>query len=127
MKILGAILTILLLASCVSTHMAKYVGGDIREVIIDSGNPVNAFDLADGKRAFQFYWGGGAFQMPQTTNTTGQATVIGNAVWTSSTSITTGGYLVESKGCLITYIAAWNNEKNGWIVVDTKYPSRAFC
>lgn len=117
----------MLLVGCVSAHMAKYVGGDIREVIIDSGNPVNAFDLADRKRAFQFYWGGGTIQVPQTTSTTGQATVAGNTAWTSATSITTGGYLVESKGCLITYIAEWNETKNGWVVIGTRYPKRAVC
>lgn len=127
MKKIGFLTLILFLTSCVSSHMAKYVGEDIREVIIDSGNPVNAFDMPDGERAFQFYWGGGTYQSPHITSTVGLLTLSGNTAWTTATSITTGGYLVDNKGCLITYIAIWNEAKNGWIVKDTRYPKRTVC
>lgn len=127
MKALIMSMCCLWLAGCVSTHMAKYVGSDIREVIIDSGNPVNVFDLADGKRAFQFYWGGGTMEVPRETTTTGHVSVIGSTAWTSQTSVTTGGYVVERKGCLTTYIAGWDATKNGWIILETRYPKRLVC
>lgn len=50
------------LAACVSQEMAGYVGKDITEVFMTQGRPVDEFDLPDGNRAFQFYWGGVPFR-----------------------------------------------------------------
>src|SRR5690554_4707351 len=52
------------LLGCVSTHMKQYLGKDIREVVLDSGPPVNAIDMEGGVRAFQFMWGGGTYRVP---------------------------------------------------------------
>ena len=38
-----------------------------------------------------------------------------------------GGRGVQNAGCLITYLAEWNAEADGWIVVDISYPGRLVC
>ena len=58
------LLVLFFMAGCASTHMQQYLGKDIREVVMDSGPPENVLDLGDGRRAFQFYWGGGSFLVP---------------------------------------------------------------
>lgn len=70
-------LALALLSGCASTHMAQYVDKDIREVILDSGPPINVMDMGQGVRAFQFRWGGGTFVVPQLPTATGRAAVIG--------------------------------------------------
>lgn len=127
MRLLIGGITLLLLTGCVSTHMKKYVERDIRDVVLDSGPPIHAFDMPDGQRAFQFYWGGGTVAMPQVTTSTGQATVVGNSAWFSGTAITSGGGVVTSQGCLITYLTTWDAGRQGWIVKGYRYPDRVFC
>jgi len=56
MRTILAVVLLLLLSGCVSTHMKQYMGMDIREVILDSGPPLNAMDMGGGVRAFQFRW-----------------------------------------------------------------------
>ena len=121
------ILVVSLLAACASSHMKQYVGRDIREVMLDSGPPINAFDMPDGTRAFQFRWGGGTYSVPQTTSTTGSVTAIGHSAWFQSQSITSGGGTVTSEGCVITYFANWNAQSNGWIVVSYRVPKQLVC
>ncbi len=113
----------LLLAGCVSTHMQQYIGRDIREVIVDSGPPVNTLDMGGGRRAFQFYWGGGDIIVPASGS--GTATVIGNTVYASSVSYPGG--VVHSEGCLITYFARQAEGSDAWIVTEIAYPKRVFC
>ena len=71
------IVIVLLLASllvgCVSSQMKQFIGKDISEVMVEHGRPHNVFDMPDGRKAYQFYWGGGSFALPQTT--TGSANV----------------------------------------------------
>lgn len=68
-----------ILSGCVSTHMKQYIGRDIREVILDDGPPVNAMDMGNGVRAFQFRIGGGTYRLPSTTTTSGTLTGYGNS------------------------------------------------
>jgi hypothetical protein len=121
------VVSVLLAAAsgCVSTHMRGFMERDIRDVIVRSGPPINALDMGDGRRAFQFHWGGGAVVVPQTTTAT-MTTTDGVSVWLSRASITTPAVFV-SEGCIITYFARWNEERNGWIVVDYTYPKRLVC
>src|SRR4051812_12927092 len=102
--------------------MAGYVGKDITDVIISQGRPVDEFDLPDGTRAFQFFWGGGAISIPSTTTTT--ATIVRNQVFTDTQQ--SGGGIAYSKGCLITYIGKPNDRKS-WTVTAYRYPQRLFC
>lgn len=121
------LLTLICSASCVSTHMKKYVGRDARYIAVDDGPPVNVFDMPDGRRAFQYRWGGGHYVVPKTTSTQGQVQLVGDAAYYSQQKVESGGFVVESEGCLITYFADWNSAKNGWIVVDISYPKRPVC
>ena len=122
-KLSALLAATLLLAACVSTHMEQYVGRDIRDVMVDSGEPVNVFDMGDGRRAFQFYWGGGTIAVPQKTTTTGS--VVGNTVYLDST--TYPGGVVHNPGCLITYFARHDEANNAWIVSEISYPERLVC
>jgi len=112
---------------CVSTHMKAFVGKDIREVMMVEGAPINAFDLAEGKRAFQYRFGGGTFISPQASSTTANATVIGNTMWLDRKTITQPALAVQSEGCVISYIADYDNAKSSWIITDIRYPKRLVC
>lgn len=107
--------------------MKQYVGKDIRYVVVDSGPPIYAFDMGDGRRAFQWTWGGGTYQIPQVESSTATATPIGDSVWLTATKISSGGGTVTSSGCIITYFAEWNEARRGWFVVDYSYPKRLVC
>ena len=117
----------LLLSGCVSTHMKRYIGKDVRYIVLDDGDPERAMDMPDGTRAFQFYWGGGSAAVPTQTTTTGELQLVGNSVLYSEQRLQTGGFIVESKGCLVTYFARWDAAKNGWIVTGIQYPKRLAC
>jgi hypothetical protein len=117
----------LALSGCVSTHMKGFIGKDIREVMMTEGPPINAFDLGDGRRAFQYRFGGGTFVTSQVSNTTGSATTVGNTVWLDQRTITQPAAIVESEGCLISYIAEFSVLKSAWTVVDIRYPKRLVC
>lgn len=115
------------MVGCVSSHMKKYIDRDIRDVMLDSGPPINAFDMPDSTRAFQFRWGGGSFALPQTTSTSGTVTAIGNSAWFQSQSISSGGTIASSEGCVITYFAKWNDGIKSWVVVSYRYPKQLVC
>jgi hypothetical protein len=121
------IFSILLLTSCASTHMKQYVGKDIREVVLDSGPPFNVMDMGEGVRAFQFMWGGGSFIVPAQTTTSGSLTSSGNAAWYSSTSLSTGGGVVNSEGCIISYLTKWDEQRKSWVVYEYRIPKSLVC
>jgi hypothetical protein len=128
MKLLIAVAAVALAAlGCASTHMQQYVGKDIREVMLDNGPPMNAFDMGDGTRAFQFRWGGGTFAVPQSSTTTGSVTAVGNSAWFQRQSISTGGGVVTSEGCVITYLARWEQQRQAWIVSNYRIPKQLVC
>ncbi len=82
------LLITLVVASCASQIMGKYVGQDIREVAISYGPPSNAFDLGDGQRVFQWI-SITSITTPGREQTTGTVTAIGNTAWLhSNTTIT---------------------------------------
>ena len=126
-RLLALTLCSMLLASCVSTHMKQFIGKDIHYVMVDSGAPVNEFDMGDGRRAYQFYWGGGTMVLPQTTTQQGSVSVTGSTGQFNSTTVTNPGGVFSSPGCLITYFARQNKETGGWIVEDISYPSGLVC
>ncbi len=117
----------LVVVGCASTHMKQYLGKDIREVVLDSRAPINAFDLPDSTRVFQFRWDGGTYGVPQTTMTTGSVMAVGNSVWFQSQSITTGGGVVTSEGCVITYTTTWDPQRQAWIVSGYRIPKQLVC
>ena len=122
-----ALLSVLFLTACVSTQMKQFIGQDISEVLMVSGTPIATFDLDDGRRAFQYRLGGGTYITPQVTNTQGTGTVVGNTVSVSQQAVTTPSAVIESEGCLVSYIATRNQATNRWIVTDIRYPKRLVC
>jgi len=116
----GALLA-LALTGCVSSVVKPYVGKPIEAVFIAHGRPANVFDLANGRRAFQYYLGGGTFTTPAVT--TGSATTVGN--FTSYGAVTTGGNVISSPGCLVTFIA--RPDGMTFIVEEYRIPGRLVC
>lgn len=127
MKYLLILAGALIMTGCASTHMKAFVGKDIRHVVLSDGQPENVMDMPDGTRAFQFRWGGGRVYVPQTTNANGQVQLVGNSAYYSEQRLSSGGFIVNSPGCLITYFARWNPEAKGWAVVSYKYPKQMVC
>lgn len=127
MKALLSILALLVLSGCVSTHMKKYIGKDARYIQVEDGPPVHVFDLPDGRRAFQYFWGGGTFQVPRTETTQGQVQLIGDSAYYSEQKIESGGQVIESEGCRITYLTKWDASAKGWLVTEISYPKRLVC
>ena len=106
--------------------MKRFIGKDTRYIDIDDGAPVNAFDLPDGRRAFQYPWGGGTYAVPHTTTTGGRVQLVANTAYHTERKLPEA-YTVENPGCVITYIAEWSGAKNGWFVVAISNPTRAVC
>ncbi|TWX63190.1 hypothetical protein [Colwellia sp. C1TZA3] len=124
---IALIIIVALLIGCASSHMKQYLNKDVREVAIDNGPPMNAFDMGDGRRVFQWRWGGGTYVIPETNNLSGNVTVSGNTAWYSATTIKTGGGTVSSMGCVLSYFAFWDKEKNAWVVKDYRVPKQLVC
>jgi len=101
--------------------MKSHVGGSISEAYIRYGQPENIFDLPDGRRAFQFRWGGGSGVVPGYVNSTVTPTGYGYQVTTSGVPAT----YVESAGCLVTLIARRNG--NDFLVEEYRIPKRLVC
>jgi len=116
-----ALMAIALLTGCASQIMQSYIGKDIREVVVDYGPPTNAFDMGDGRRAFQWEQGRSRTS-PTNVSTTGTVDVHGNSAWINSNSTITGGNTTYSK-CVYTMFANWNSVANGWYVINFKEPS----
>lgn len=117
MKKMLCALAAVLLAGCASTQMKGLVGKDISEAMIRYGQPEHVIDMPDGRRAFQFRWGGGAVPV------SGHATSVvqGNVVTTTATP----AMIFNSPGCLITFIT--QGEGNRWTVTETRTPKQLVC
>ena len=64
---------------------------------------------------------------PQVSNITGSAAVVGKSFWLDQRTITQPAAIVESGGCLISYIAEFNNSSSSWIVTEIRYPKQLVC
>ena len=49
-----SVLALSTLIGCASEIMKGYVGRPVQDVMLDYGAPTNAFDMGDGRRAFQW-------------------------------------------------------------------------
>ncbi len=124
----GLLLAFLVMTTaCVSTHMKKFVGRDVGFIEFEDGAPIRVFDLPEGQRAFQYLWGGGQYVVPKTTTTKGQLELVGDKVYYTERRLEAGGYTVDSPGCVVTYLAKWDQERKGWIVVSISYPKQLVC
>src|SRR5258708_14295353 len=117
----------LYLQSCASTHMKAFIGKDIRYVVLSDGQPENAMDMPDGRRAFQFRFGGGAVAVPTRTTTNGQIQMVGNSAYYSEQKLESPGGVFQTPGWLLTYFATCDAPTKGWIVDSIQYPKRMFC
>lgn len=104
-----------ILAGCASQIMGGYVGRDVTDVMVRYGPPVAAFDMPDGRRAFQWEIGS-TFSVPTTTSYT--AVQSGPLVTGSAT--TTGG--TYSSRCRYTLFAT-EQGSGQWTVVGFQRPN----
>jgi hypothetical protein len=107
--------------------MKAYIGQDVRYIVLDDGQPENVMDMPDGRRAFQFRWGGGTYKVPKMTTTRGNIQLVGNTAYYAEQKLESGGGTVTSAGCLLTYFAKWDAQAKGWIVVEIRYPKKLVC
>ena len=121
MKKLTMLILIFVLGGCASQIMKSYVGKDVREVMLDYGPPANAFDMGDGRRAFQWVIGS-SYTTPVTANTTGNVNTYGSTSWVNSNTTITGGQTINSK-CVYTLFGHWSEDRNGWLITDFKKPN----
>ena len=103
------------LASCASQIMEGFVGKDVTEVALQYGPPLAAFDMPDGRKAFQWRMDS-AYTMPSTTTYTGVAS--GNLI--TGTAQTYGGG-VQTNACFYTLFAE-PNKNNSYTVVGFQKP-----
>lgn len=115
------IIAFLMTTACASTAMKGYVGKSISEAYMTQGKPENIFDLPDGRRAFQFRWGGGSGVVPGYASSTVTPMGYGYQVTTTGVPAT----YVESAGCLVTLIA--RPRGNDFIVEEYRIPKQLVC
>lgn len=115
------VIAIVALSGCASTEMRTYVGKPIEETQFAYGRPENVFELPDGRRAYQYRWGGGAGVMPGSATTT--ASTFGG--FTTATTSMTPAMIFESAGCLITFIA--RDQGRGYVVEEYRVPKQLVC
>jgi hypothetical protein len=116
----------LILPACASTEMRSYVGQDIREVILVNGPPVNALDMGNGVRAFQFMWGG-ASKTAVASHSSTQVSPGDAAQWLRRGAIETSSSTMISSGCVVSYLATWNDQRQSWVVNEYRYPKQLMC
>ena len=124
MKFIGYMLTILItifaLSGCASKIMQSYVGQDVRKVMLTYGKPSNAFNMGNGKRAFQ--WNKHkTYVTPTYTNTSGYLSRYGSYATYNAYTRTTGGQVIHSS-CVYTLFAKWSTKRNAWIVTGFQKP-----
>ena len=106
------------LTACASSVMGGFVGQPVQNAVVKYGQPASAFDMGDGRRAFQWVIES-SFTTPTTVRSTGIATPIGGSVlWTQNTQIT-GGQPVTSK-CAYTMFGRWNG--SAWVIEGFQKP-----
>jgi hypothetical protein len=116
-----AILVALALSACATSIMRDFVGEPVQRVMVRYGSPANAFDMPDGRRAFQWVMGS-SYTPPAYVSQTGNATAIGNTVWWTQNSQISGGQPIHSE-CTYTMYGRWNETQNAWIIEGFEQPS----
>lgn len=112
MKIVfAAVVSLLSLAGCASQIMQGYIGQDVREVMLDYGPPANAFDMGDGRRAFQWVMQN-SYSTPTTASSTARVNNYGYSTWVTTNTTITEGRTVNSK-CVYTLFGRWSEERKG--------------
>ena len=100
--------------------MKSYLEHDVTEVVLDYGQPVNAFDVPDGRRAFQ--WRIHFKDAIPTSNTPeGTATRLGNMAWINTNAPIYGGQPIAG-ACIYTLIGSWNEPAHSWTIRELRKP-----
>jgi len=109
------------LSGCSTRTMKSYIGHNITDVTLDYGQPVNAFDMPDGRRGFQWRLG---FKhvAPSYANSRGPVMRYGEMTWISSHTPIYGGQPITGE-CVYTLFAIWHDAAAGWIVRDMRKPA----
>ena len=115
------IIVALALAGCASAEMKGYVGQSLQQVMVKRGAPANAFDMGDGRRAFQWVINQ-SFVMPTNVTTTGNAYGYGNAINYSQNTQITGGQPITSS-CAYTMYGRFDPARNLWIMEGYEKPN----
>lgn len=118
MRLVVLLAATLFAASCASTEMRPYLGQPIEEVLLRYGAPEQVITMTDGRRAYQFRWGGGVAIIPGSSVSTG--TTLGGVTTVNTTS--TPSAVVNSRGCIMTFFAA--DAGGGRYIVDEIRPPR---
>lgn len=109
------------LAGCASQIMKGLVGKNIREAQLSYGPPINAFDMGDCRRAFQWKIDN-SYTTPVYTTTTGNVASGGHPNWYTLNSITTGGQTFSTSS-IYTLFAKPDPKNKSWIITGFKKPS----
>jgi hypothetical protein len=109
------------ITSCASTDMKTFVGKPIEEAMFAYGRPDNVLTLSETSKAYQFRWGGGTTVLPSQSTSTAQ--VYGNSATVRTTA--TPAMIMESQGCLITFITVNNGTKD--VITEYRIPKRLVC
>lgn len=117
-----ALALILIVSGCAEQVMSGFVGKDISAVVAQYGPPANAYDMPDGRRAFQWRIDK-ALVMPTTTTYQGYGNSYGYGTSLTGTATTTGGYM-GSRACFYTLYATGSG--NRWTVAAYE-PPRMGC
>ena len=117
-----SVVLIFALFGCAAEVMNGFVGKDVSQAVAQYGPPINAYDLPDGRRAFQWRIDK-AMVMPTTTTFNGYGTNYGYGTAVSGSAMTTGGYM-GNKACFYTLYTKGSG--NRWTVVGYE-PPRPGC
>lgn len=116
MNKIGLVVAAAVLTGCAAQIMSGYVGKDVTDVALDYGPPVAAFDLPDGRRAFQWKVDS-VTMMPTQTTVTGY----GSGNWYTADILQTGGGAFASS-CIYTMFGQKNASKS-YTITGYKEPT----
>lgn len=112
----------LMVSGCASSIMNGFVGQPIQQAMVKYGSPSNAFDMGDGRRAFQWTMRRN-YTAPTLVSNRGSAYPIGNNVWWTQNTTITGGQTSTSE-CNYTMYGRWNG--SAWMIEGFEKP-RFMC
>ena len=124
MRIFALVLSILTLSACASSIMEGFVGQPVQSAMVKYGPPQNAFDMGDGRRAFQWEMTS-SYTTPINVQNSGNVTAVGNTAWWTQNTQITGGQTVSGK-CLYTMYGRWSDDSKSWILEGFEKP-RLMC
>jgi len=100
--------------------MEGFIGQPVQQAMLKYGPPTNAFDMGDGKRAFQWVVTK-QFTTPTNVSSYGHASGYGNHVsWTENSTITGGVPIINR--CVYTMYGEWKEHLGSWVLVGFEKP-----